>query len=111
MDKYDQSADIWGLGMIIAELSLNKRHLLAYSTEKDTLSQVASLCQMHESDTKLFSRELLPHIRIDKNKSWQQIASKKKVNPLVIELVRAMLQINPENRPTINQVINHPVFK
>lgn len=39
------------------------------------------------------------------------MASRKNVEPLVIEVVRAMLQINPENRPTLDQLISHPVFR
>ena len=46
-DTYDESADIWGLGMILAELSLNKRHLLPFSTDKEMLSQMASFCGFH----------------------------------------------------------------
>lgn len=75
------------------------------------LSQMASLCQLHQSDTNLFKAELMEHIKVDKGKAWQTMASRKKVDPLVIELVRAMLQINPDNRPTIDQVIRHPIFK
>lgn len=30
MDSYDKSVDVWALGLVFAELLLNKRHILRY---------------------------------------------------------------------------------
>ena len=55
MNKYDKSVDVWGLGLIMAELSLNKRHLLPFQNDASMLSQLASLCGFQEKDSNLFS--------------------------------------------------------
>jgi serine/threonine protein kinase len=83
MDAYTSSVDVWGLGLILAELALNKRHLLPYISDKAMLSQMASLCQLTEADRELFSRELQEHIRVEKSKSWSNLvkASQKKLDP------------------------------
>lgn len=44
MNSYKQSVDIWGLGLILAETVLNKRHLLPYESDAAMLSQISSLC-------------------------------------------------------------------
>lgn len=44
MATYNQSVDIWGLGLIFAEMALNKKHLLPYDNDRSMLSQICSLC-------------------------------------------------------------------
>lgn len=56
MSKYHQNADIWGLGIILAETVLNKRHLLPYESDLAMLSQISSLCGFKESDGKLIHK-------------------------------------------------------
>ena len=56
MSKYNQSADIWGLGIILAETVLNKKHLLQYESDHAMLSQISSLCGFKESDGNLINK-------------------------------------------------------
>ncbi len=53
MDRYDKTVDIWTLGIVFAELLLNKKNLLKYQNDLVTLSQVASFCGMTNDDLNL----------------------------------------------------------
>jgi serine/threonine protein kinase len=46
MTRYSYSADVWALGLVLAELSLNHRHLLPYESDQRMLSQISSLCDL-----------------------------------------------------------------
>lgn len=48
MPTYDQSVDIWGLGLIFAELMLNKRHVLKYESDALMLDQISSFCPLRD---------------------------------------------------------------
>ncbi len=39
------------------------------------------------------------------------MAKKKNVDPAIIDLVGRMLQMNPNNRPSVDEIISHPAFK
>ena len=56
MATYDQSVDIWGLGLIFAELALKKKHLLPYDNDRSMLSQVCSFCSFKQNDNFLVKR-------------------------------------------------------
>lgn len=46
MPKYGPSVDVWCLGLLFAELLLNKRHILQYKDDQTMLGQVAGLCSL-----------------------------------------------------------------
>jgi hypothetical protein len=50
MNLYNQSVDVWGLGLIFAEMILNKRHILQYENDLLMLSQISSFCGLTEED-------------------------------------------------------------
>ena len=101
MDKYDKSVDIWTLGMVFAELLLNKKSFLKFQSDKATLSQVASFCGMNNDDLSLIKPQLHKQIQVIKAKSWPVIAQSNNINPDAIKLVKSMLQINPKKRATL----------
>lgn len=48
METYNQAADVWGLGLIFAELVLNKRHLLKYESDGMMVNQISSFCPLKD---------------------------------------------------------------
>jgi len=53
MNSYNQSVDVWGLGLIFAEMITNKRHILHYENDHLMLSQLSSFCGLSEEDKSL----------------------------------------------------------
>jgi hypothetical protein len=74
MESYNQSVDVWGLGLIFAEMVLNKRHILNYESDLLMLSQMASFCGLENADRTLIPEQLLENITISKGKSWDHLA-------------------------------------
>jgi serine/threonine protein kinase len=97
--------------MILAELALNKRHLLPFKNDAAMIGQICSLCGFEEKDRGLVRRELMESVVVERGKGWESLASKKQLDPALVALVKGMLQINPAKRPTLEQVITHPAFK
>jgi hypothetical protein len=55
MKTYEQSVDVWGLGLIFAEMILNKGHILEYESDRLMLSQMGSFCGLKDADRRLIS--------------------------------------------------------
>jgi serine/threonine protein kinase len=55
MKSYEQSVDVWGLGLIFAEMILNKEHILEYKSDRLTLNQMGSFCGLKDADRRLIS--------------------------------------------------------
>lgn len=43
-------------------------------------------------------------------KSWLQLAKENEVDEPVAKLVNSMLAINPLKRPSLEEVVSHPIF-
>jgi serine/threonine protein kinase len=101
MGAYNQAVDVWCLGLVLAELLLNKRHLLPYETDLLMLSQLASLAALGQDDRSLIPETLGRNVTVNRGKSWSQLAGAKNLDKSLVELVKAMLSINPGKRPSL----------
>jgi serine/threonine protein kinase len=101
MELYDKGVDVWGLGLIFAELLLNKRHLLHYESDLSMLSQLASFCAMESADKSVIANQFVKHITISRAKSWKKLAEQKNLDESLVELVGKMLQVNPRKRASL----------
>jgi len=52
----------------------------------------------------------LENVKVNKNKSWDNLASSKQIDPRIVSLVKRMIQINPIKRPSLDEVIRSPIF-
>jgi serine/threonine protein kinase len=95
--------------MILAELLLNKRHLLPYESDQAMLGQIAGLCALEARDRALIPSPLASAI-VPKGKSWSQLAAAKGLSGPAVDLVRRMLQVDPSRRPTLSEVISDATF-
>lgn len=103
LDKknYTDKADIWALAMTMAGLvkgnvilkpkkDRNKRD---YTKEISDMKYLVRKYLSNNTQTKIFLRKELP-----------------KASPLFIDLISWMLEIDPDKRPNIYQVLQHPYF-
>ena len=82
--KYDGAADIWSLGITAIEIADKKPPLFSQNA-------MAALYQIAQSDPPA----------LDKENGWSM---------QLLQLVQALLQKNPEDRPSAAAALNFPYF-
>uniref|UniRef100_A0A1B6EAR8 mitogen-activated protein kinase n=2 Tax=Clastoptera arizonana TaxID=38151 RepID=A0A1B6EAR8_9HEMI len=107
---YNQTVDIWSVGCIMAEL-LTSRTLFPGTDHVDHLTRVLFLCgtPSEETITKITSEEARNYIQSLpplKKKNFKDVF--KGANPLAIELLEQMLELDAEKRINAEQALAHP---
>lgn len=85
--RYNQAADIWSVGCIMAEL-MTGQPLFMGLNERDTLIEIMNICQLPQTLKDLLS----PYT----------------TSTVAIDLVEQMLRLNPDFRPTAVEAVDHP---
>lgn len=80
-EKYNGSVDVWSMGVLLYEMFHGH-------------SPFGSKCVF----------------KIYKNIVQEDISFKKDIDPKAKHLIQLCLNNRPENRPTIDQILNHPFF-
>merc|ERR1712223_1224128 len=107
---YNLTVDIWSVGCIMAEM-LTGKTLFPGSDYIDQLTRILVLCGTPSEETlnKITSEEArnyirsLPHME---RKNFNEFF--KGANPLAIDLLQKMLEIDADNRITAEQALSHP---
>lgn len=113
--SYGTSVDLWSLGCIFGEL-LQKEPLLSGKNEVDELNKIFTLCGLPSEKSwpgfyRLPNAKSLKLPRDPKN-SGSVIRSKFPfLTNAGVDLLGSLLSLNPEHRPTIREVLDHPYFK
>ncbi|XP_015509391.1 mitogen-activated protein kinase p38b isoform X3 [Neodiprion pinetum] len=107
---YNQTVDIWSVGCIMAEL-LTGRTLFPGTDHIDHLTRVLVLCGTPTEDTlgKITSQEARNYIQSLpplKKKDFKEVF--RGANPLAINLLELMLELDAERRITAEQALAHP---
>lgn len=112
-DIYDESIDIWGAGCIIAEMYIRKP-LFGASSDLDQLKLLCMYCGTPTeenypgvSELPDFSKvQLKPEKRI-----LREYLESKKLDKNAIDLIDKMLIMDPKQRITAQQALEHEYFK
>ncbi|XP_042224493.1 mitogen-activated protein kinase 14-like isoform X2 [Homarus americanus] len=107
---YNQTVDIWSVGCIMAEL-LTGRTLFPGADHIDQLNKIMKLVGTPSQDLidKLSSEEARNYIRSlpqMRKKDFRQVF--RGANPLAVDLLEKMLELDSERRVTAVQALAHP---
>ena len=112
-DIYNESIDIWGAGCIIAEMYLRKP-LFGASSDLDQLKLVSYYCGTPTEETYPGVTELPDYSKVQlkmEKRSLREYLETKKLDDPVIDLVDRMLVMDPKQRITARDAIEHEYFK
>jgi len=107
---YHQTVDIWSVGCIMAEM-LTGKTVFPGTDHIDQLTRILVLCGTPSEETlnKITSEEArnyirsLPHME---RKNFSEFF--KGANPMAIDLLQKMLEVDAENRINAEQALSHP---
>ena len=104
--EFNQKSEIWGLGIIIFEMFYDDKELYQMRT-----SWIETLWKGAQEKEENKSGELLENVKqIIKNQNYSKeknefCSRKTQVNPEITEIINGCLQINPDNRLNIKELI------
>ncbi len=110
-EKITKKSDIWSLGCLFY-LILREKSLIKGTSEKDALISILNIVEKPiECPVKKFN-ELHPYSKIQKFQyEYESNKYYTNLNSDCEDLIRNMLKYNPDERLTIDEVINHKLFK
>lgn len=111
-NNYSKAVDMWSVGCILAELLSGRplfpgkstKHQIAMVVEITGIPKTSDLLAIKEKYNINISDEILPQKYTKKSlKSVIPGAS-----PEALDLIYKLLQFNPDNRPTVEEALEHP---
>jgi p38 MAP kinase len=107
---YNQTVDIWSVGCILGEL-ITSKNLFPGTDHVDQLMRIMSLCgspndELLDKITSQEARNYIRSLKVMKRKDFKVVF--KGANPLAVDLLEKMLELDAEKRITAEQALAHP---
>jgi len=108
--KYTKGVDMWSIGCILGEMNLGKPMFPGTST----LNQIEKVLEVtgrpsKEDIASIQSPQagaIIDSIKVAKHKSLKDLFPG--LSPEGLDLIKRLLQFNPNRRPSVEQALNHP---
>ena len=110
--NYNSPMDIWAVGCIMAEMYLHPKPLFYGQNEKEVLNKICSILgtPTHDTWAKGIQQSNLIGIKLPNNSGTDLAKIIPNASPKAIEVMKQMLQWDPNKRPTAINLLNNPFF-
>jgi len=113
---YGPEIDIWSIGCVFCELLTGNILFKENNKEKDQLNKIFSICGTPDEKrwpgvTKLPLWGELSQLTNYKNCLRENFKDNKLIDDVTFDLIQKLLQLNPKERITAEEALNHPFFK
>lgn len=112
-DIYNDSIDIWGAGCIIAEMYIRKP-LFGASSDLEQLKIVCMYCGTPSEESYPGVSELPDFSKVQlkaEKRILKEYLESKKLDKMAVDLIDKMLVMDPKQRLTAQQALEHEYFK
>ena len=110
--NYNSPMDIWAVGCIMAEMYLHPKPLFYGQNEKEVLNKICSILgtPTHDIWAKGIQQANLIGIKLPNNSGTDLANIIPSASPKAIEIMKKMLQWDPNKRPSAVCLLNDPFF-
>ena len=111
-NNYNSPVDVWAIGCIMAEMYMHPKPLFYGQNEKEVLNKICSILGTpnHEIWLEGIQQANLIGIKFPNNAGSDLSNIIQDASPKAIDIMKQMLQWDPNRRPTAASLLLHPFF-